>query len=701
MAGFVTTSAFAGPLMPFPTSIQDFWTQAQARGLFPLAIARGSKAPIGEGWNKLTSPVPHPGAAGVGLRCGDNGLSGFDVDVDDPAAASRLLNAFRSVMGPDIPVRWGRKPRFLIPFHLLDAPVQGRTFSFPDGSHLQLTGGQFVAFGLHKDTGEPYEWENWDNDFPRLTTAQLQGILADVPLRAGTSLRFSAEHETASADEIADAVPQTQDEWQAGRDAAMRYLGTLKQELLGKYEGRGSTIFALVGVLKFAELHGMCTREEIETAITEAGHHLDEGLGGRTLREEIERHDQLPVLRGNLIMQAIVSRRSMINGLHDAQTAPTMVARTGFEISLEDNTDELPWLLYQRILCGEVHFFTGHSGAGKSTVVTDLSLACLTGRTWLDADVERTDGHVLWIAAEDDYGTERRVRHLLRQEPNARELASRFHLVRGSNDPMAFEQQCIAQTQAMAAMGMRVDLIVLDTWGASGLCFADNDTESVLKAMFVVKNVARRTGAAFVLTDHLPLGNEDAFQKGNGAKSGNAGFMYRVTAGKSDHVSIDCGKARGAPKAKSYAGKVVSESYGVDAKGRTTTVNVFKREIFVPKEVREQSATLRLGAMLPGAVTGGMDALRGGAIVPFESIAADVGHGVRGEPPTHVITKDAAAKMFEKGDLQGLLNSGHFRTMYGLPFFAVYAPKTATPQGLHMPFTFDVPTTKLESFPWS
>ena len=559
-------------------------------------------------------------------------------------------------------------------------------------------GGQFVAFGPHAVTGQPYEWENFDAEWPRLTFAQLQDVLTRVPTHAGTSLRFSADHETASDDELREAAPQNQDEWQAGRDAAMRYLGLLKQELMGKNEGRGSTIFALVGVLKFAELHGMCTRDEIENAITSAGHDLDEGLGGRTLREEIERHDNLPVLRGNLIMGAIMSRRTMLQGLHDAKQAPTLVARTGFELRLEDSDNELPWLLYQRVLCGEVHFFTGHSGAGKSTVVTDMVICTLTGRAWLDADIERAGGHVLWIAAEDDYGTERRMRHLLRQEPNARELADRVHVIPGVAEPMAFEQQCLAQVQAMAAMNMRVDMIVLDTWGASGLCFADNDTESVLKAMFILKNVARRTGAATIVTDHLPMGNEDAFQKGNGAKSGNSGFMYRVTAGRNDMVSIDCGKARGAPKARSYAGKIVSESYGLDVKGRTTTVNVFKRHVEVAQEQKEQNAMVRLAAMLPGVTKGNMDALRAGAIVPFENVASDIGHAVKGETPGYVVTKDAAAKMFDKDGLLALLNSGHFRTIHGYPFLAVYAPSGSVRQELIMPWAIALPTQ--HRMPW-
>lgn len=560
-------------------------------------------------------------------------------------------------------------------------------------------GGQFVAFGPHKDTGVPYEWENFDADWPRLTMAQLQYVLAEVPARAGTSLRFGADHETATAEELQEAQPQTQDEWQAGRDAAMRYLGLLKNELMGKTEGRGSTIFALVGVLKFAEQNGMCTREEIENAITSAGHGLDEAHGGRTLGEEILRQDDLPVLRGNLIMQAIVSRRTLLQGLSDAQNLPaTLQARTGFELSLEDHTNELPWLVYQRVLCGEVHFFTGHSGAGKSTVVSDMVVSYLTSRAWLDADIERAAGHVLWIAAEDDYGTERRIRHLLRAEPNARELANRFHLITSEKiNAAAFEQQCIAQVQAMAAMGMRVDLIVVDTWGASGLCFADNDTEAVLKAMFILKNVARRTGAAEIITDHLPMQNEDAWQKGNGAKAGNSGFMYRVTTSKGDMISIDCGKARGAPKAKSYIGKIVSENYGPDSKGRMTTVNVFKRELEATKQEKEQNAAMRLAAMLPGVTAGGMDALRAGSIVKFDSVAADIGHAVRGEMPAYVVNKDAAGKMFDKEALAALLNSGYLRTIHGYPLLAIYSPVASPKAELVIPWAIALPDARM---PW-
>ena len=182
--------------------------------------------------------------------------------------------------------------------------------------------------------------------------------------------------------------------------------------------------------------------------------------------------------------------------------------------------------------------------------------------------------------------------------------------------------------------------------------------------------------------------------RGNGAKSGNAGFMYRVTGGKKDQVSIDCGKARGAPKAKSVIGRVVSENYGQDSKGRATTVNVFKREAFVSEAEEEQSATLKLAALIPGAVAQGMDAIRAGHMVKFEKVSAELGHKIHGEAPGFVISREGAAKMFSKEQVQTLLNSGHFRTIAGCPFLAVFAPAGA------IALVVTTPWNMQEKMPW-
>lgn len=671
-------------------NIDQFWAQCIQRGLFPLAIARGSKAPIGAGWPTWTTPVPHPGAGGVGLRCGGpDGLTAFDVDCDDADLSGRLLNAFRQVLGPDIPVRYGRRPRFLIPF-FLDGQVRGHTYKLANGDLFQLIGGQFIAHGEHKDTGQPYTWEHFDSRWPRLTQEQFLQVLSEVPARAGTSIRFGTDHETCSETELTEALPRDQGEFDEGRRAAVNMMSAMTTELRGKADGRGSTIFALAGVLKFAERAGICSRAEIENAVISAGHSLDEGLGGRTLGQEIERHDALPVLRGNLIMSAIMNRRTMVEGLRNAQQAPSMTLRTGRELKLKDTVDELPWLFYQRILGGEVHLISGHSGAGKSTVVSDLCVHYLKNAAWLGAECERTEGHVVWVAAEDDYGTDRRMRYLLRNEPNAQKMADRFHTY-AVQPGLAFEQGMKATVEGMKAMGMRVDLIVLDTWSASGLCFADNDTEAVAKAMSALKRVAGETGAALLVTDHLPLGGEDTWQKGNGAKSGNSGFVYRVTRKDrdTDLVSIDCGKARGCPTPKSYAGRVVSEDYGMDRKGRMTTVNVFKPEPNMKPAQAEQHAALQLAALLMGVHgTGGMVELRAGEIVLFENVASDLGGKLGGNlPPKCVMNKDVALRRFKKDGFQSLSNAGYLKQLRGGSFLAVYDPSPSSAATMTSPWS--------------
>jgi hypothetical protein len=166
--------------MPFPTSIQQFWEQAQQRGLFPLAIARGSKAPIGDGWNVWTHPIPHPGAGAVGLRCGDGGLSGFDCDNSDPETSRRLLRAFREVLGPDIPVRWGREPRFLIPYFLVTRPYRAARSVFQTAKNCSSWADSSSRSARTKTPASRTKWENWESDWPRITTAQLQHILAEV-----------------------------------------------------------------------------------------------------------------------------------------------------------------------------------------------------------------------------------------------------------------------------------------------------------------------------------------------------------------------------------------------------------------------------------------------------------------------------------------------------------------------------------------
>ena len=144
---------------------------------------------------------------------------------------------------------------------------------------------------------------------------------------------------------------------------------------------------------------------------------------------------------------------------------------------------------------------------------------------------------------------------------------------------------------------------------------------------------------------------------------------------------------------------MVADHYGKDSKGRTTTVNVFKRSTASTPVQREQSAVMKLAAMLPGITLGGMDALRAGHMVPFESVAVEIGGSVKGEKPQYVVNKDAALRMFEKDGMAALLNAGYFRTLYGSPFLAVHSPVNVVQGQLTMPW-YNIGAPTAEKFPW-
>lgn len=145
------------------------------QGFEPLPIRPGTKVPAVSRW----SNVPIDAATidrwcqkyadhGIGQRTGH--LVGLDIDIlDDPDEAHRVHVLARQRLG-ESPVRVGLWPKRLLlyrtntPFRKLSA---GRI-------EVLGLGQQFVAFGLHPDTGQPYSW--LDGETP------LDFTLEDLPL---------------------------------------------------------------------------------------------------------------------------------------------------------------------------------------------------------------------------------------------------------------------------------------------------------------------------------------------------------------------------------------------------------------------------------------------------------------------------------------------------------------------------------------
>src|SRR5262249_26481784 len=115
-----------------------------------------------------------------------------DIDVRDPVIADQLESALRASF-PDVQllVRTGMPPKRLIPFRC-ETPFKKMAVSFKstDGVTHKVeglgNGQQFIADGIHPDTGNPY---TWSDDADLLSVAHEHLPLLDE----ATARRFIAE----------------------------------------------------------------------------------------------------------------------------------------------------------------------------------------------------------------------------------------------------------------------------------------------------------------------------------------------------------------------------------------------------------------------------------------------------------------------------------------------------------------------------
>lgn len=285
-------------------NMRDFWKQALAANLFPLSIEAGTKRPIGL-WEANTTPTPEPlpQAGAVGLRClPQDGISALDVDCSCPASSGYLATVKRELNA--VPIRYGRKPRFLVPFKC-DGPIAGHSFELPCKCRVQIIRGQFVAHGTHPDTKQLYEWENFEAPWPVLSEIAVFALLSYLGVNATASAK-----EYMSEIDVIDAGPKNDSERDSIRQFVTWRLEQLTRELSVLTEGRGVPIFNAAASIMPAIHWEIATVEEIGQAVERAGHRLDEKRGGRSLGEEIIRATDAGVLVGNPTIRRLQDHRT-------------------------------------------------------------------------------------------------------------------------------------------------------------------------------------------------------------------------------------------------------------------------------------------------------------------------------------------------------------------------------------------------------
>src|SRR5262249_49797507 len=126
----------------------------------------------------------HEAGAGVGIKLGE-GLIALDIDCMDYDKADICAKTATQILGAS-ENRIGKKPKRL-KLYRISEPVPYKRVKFDGGMVEVLSDGrQFVAHGIHPDTGEPYTWPRGITPYaqlPEINATMLAQYLEEVAHR--------------------------------------------------------------------------------------------------------------------------------------------------------------------------------------------------------------------------------------------------------------------------------------------------------------------------------------------------------------------------------------------------------------------------------------------------------------------------------------------------------------------------------------
>ena len=162
------------------------------QGYKPVPVTPKSKRVPAPSWTtvrideaQVADWVRRFGHCGVGLRTGH--LVAIDIDILDPDLAHQATEIVTARLGATL-MRVGRWPKRLLLYRTL-TPGPKQTVGKVEVLGL---GQQFVAFGIHPDTGHPYDWPSGESPLglavealPLVGETAIEAVLAELQSIAG------------------------------------------------------------------------------------------------------------------------------------------------------------------------------------------------------------------------------------------------------------------------------------------------------------------------------------------------------------------------------------------------------------------------------------------------------------------------------------------------------------------------------------
>ena len=353
-----------------------------------------------------------PGA-GVGLLTGN--IIAVDIDILDEDLASKIVAKADEVLGKSPLLRIGREPKALLVYRAAE-PMKKRCL---EKVEILAEGQQFVAYGIHPDTKQPYRWpfqspaEVSVGELPEVSQRDIDRFfevlrpllkIPDAPefkvppsspkFDLGNGAVIDGSGGYAEISEAMKFIPNADLHWEEWNRIGMAL-----------YQATAGGGFEIVdGWSRHSSKYDEgATRERWEGIRRSPPDRIGEGLIFRLAREGGWREHSTASGTATLGQQGLL--KPTVGG------APESVDRQ-FRFLTPDEIFDAPltqtWLIKNVLEVGGLAMLVGESGVGKSFVVIDIAVSVALGEPWLD--LPTAQGPVFVISGEGYSGFRNRLK---------------------------------------------------------------------------------------------------------------------------------------------------------------------------------------------------------------------------------------------------------------------------------------------------
>lgn len=499
----------------------------------------------------------HRMGAGVGIKTGD-GLVLIDADTMDPERAKLIYDQLTLLIKP--PVRIGNKPKagYLVrtdpnfQYTRIEFGERNDKGNLTERVEILADGRQFVAYGIHPKTKQPYTWPHGLPKYeevpylaPELLTAFLETLRNKLPsaspiIREGAATEINQNALKGSLDTIRKAVraiPNTSDLFpsrESYRDFGYAIKASLPDNAQEAYD-------------LFAEWCARWQDGDNDSDIIEADWRRMKPpfrRGAGWLYELAEQHgkfnqaevwfDQLPDQADNPFAE-IANRDKPEH----------------YRLLTIDDIENRPppnWLIERHIPEKSVGFVYSEPGAGKSFWTLDIGLHIAYRQPdWHGDKITVDNAAVIYIAAEGSYGFRNRIRawrkhkEIEDRSPNFRMIEQTINFMAEADISRLLTTLRVFREQT----GLRPALIVVDTVSRA-LPGADENLQKDMTLFVKACDAVRDAHGCAVIGVHHAGKNGD--MRGSTVLRGAGDYVFGLSRRKGASVGVmECEKMKEGP----------------------------------------------------------------------------------------------------------------------------------------------------------